>query len=273
MAKKIGLCLTGGGARGAYQIGAIKALKTLGIFDKIEAFSGTSIGAANAAVVATKGIKTAEDVWLNMPEDNIPKIVKDNEKLISLPDFKRGIYSMRIYEAVIKENVDFDVLKEKEVYVTISQGGEFEGGFKELIKSSYNHYIKKNSQVRYMPLHTLDPLDAHQSIIASSSIPLFFSPIEIDNLNCYDGGVFDNIPYMPLIEAGCDEIIIIHLQKGGSRFLKLDQYPNVTFHEIKHKGKALGKVLKFNIEQTNKLLKLGYDETIEYFNSIKKESS
>ena len=272
MAKKIGLCLTGGGARGAYQIGAIKALKTLGVFDNIKAFSGTSIGAANAAVVATKGIRTAEDVWLNMPNDNIPKIEAENEKLIRLPDFKRGIYSMRIYEKVIQENVDYDILKQKEVYVTISQGGEFDAGLKELLKSSYNHYIKKNSQVRYMPIHTLEAVDAHQSIIASSSIPLFFSPIEIDNHNCYDGGVFDNVPYTPLIEAGCDEIIIIHLQKGGTRFLKFDQHPDVTFHEIKHKGKHLGKVLKFNIEQTNRLLQLGYDETIEYFKAIKKES-
>jgi NTE family protein len=37
--------LSGGGARGAYQIGALKALQELGILDKATAFSGASIGA------------------------------------------------------------------------------------------------------------------------------------------------------------------------------------------------------------------------------------
>lgn len=274
MAKKIGLCLTGGGARGAYQIGAIKALDTLGIFKNIKAFSGTSIGAANVAVVASNSIHAAEEVWLNMPDNNIPKIEDDEEKKrLRLPDFKRGIYSMHIFESVIKESVKFDALQKKEVYVTVSQGGEFEGGFKELFKSGFSHYIKKDSQVRYMPLHEMDALEAHQSIIASSSIPLFFSPVEINNHNCYDGGVFDNIPVTPLIENGCDEIILIHLQKGGTRFFSNQKYEGVIIHEIKHAGKDLGKVLKFSQAQTKRLLKLGYEETIAYFEHYKKDKT
>jgi len=53
---KVGLCFSGGGARGAYQIGAVKALVELGIFSHIQVFSGTSIGAVNACMVATKNI-------------------------------------------------------------------------------------------------------------------------------------------------------------------------------------------------------------------------
>ena len=70
---KLGLCLSGGGARGAYQIGACMALKETGILDKIEVFSGTSIGAANAALLATNKIETVKDIWFKMPEETIIK--------------------------------------------------------------------------------------------------------------------------------------------------------------------------------------------------------
>ena len=45
---KLGICLSGGGARGAYQIGALIALRDLGIFSDAIAFSGSSIGSINA---------------------------------------------------------------------------------------------------------------------------------------------------------------------------------------------------------------------------------
>ena len=50
MKNKYALVLAGGGTKGAYQIGALKALKELGI--EIEAITGASIGAINGAIVA-----------------------------------------------------------------------------------------------------------------------------------------------------------------------------------------------------------------------------
>ena len=47
LTKEYGLVLDGGGARGAYQIGAWKALREAGV--KIEAVAGTSVGALNGA--------------------------------------------------------------------------------------------------------------------------------------------------------------------------------------------------------------------------------
>ncbi len=271
MTKKLGLCLTGGGARGGYQIGAMKALKDLGILERVEVFSGTSIGAANATVVASRSIEEAEKVWLNLPDDNIPKQTpKENgKKLFRLPDFENGIYSMEVFRSVMADAIDFDALKRKRVYVTVSLAGEKETGIGELLRSSYTHYLRGSSQVRYMETWKMDNEAILDSVIASSSIPMFFSPVKIENYNCYDGGVFDNVPVQPLIDSGCDEIVIIHLHRYKTKFFKTNKYPDtITFHEIKHTGKELGKVLKFTKSQTEKLIDLGYRETMDYFKTV-----
>lgn len=65
---KLGICLSGGGARGAYQIGALKALEELGILQKASAFSGASIGAVNVTFAAIGSLDLAMDIWFNVPE-------------------------------------------------------------------------------------------------------------------------------------------------------------------------------------------------------------
>ena len=64
LSKEYGLVFDGGGARGAYQIGAWKALKEAGV--KINAVAGTSVGALNGALVCMGDVDTAEDIWRKM---------------------------------------------------------------------------------------------------------------------------------------------------------------------------------------------------------------
>lgn len=64
MSKEYGLVFDGGGARGAYQIGAWKALVEAGV--KINAVAGTSVGALNGALVCMGDVDKAEDIWSKM---------------------------------------------------------------------------------------------------------------------------------------------------------------------------------------------------------------
>ena len=59
--KEYGLVLEGGGAKGAYQIGAWKALKEAGIH--IKGIAGTSVGALNGALIAMDDFEKAERIW------------------------------------------------------------------------------------------------------------------------------------------------------------------------------------------------------------------
>lgn len=271
-AKKIGICFTGGGARGAYQIGALKALDALGIFEYAEAFSGSSIGSANAVVAASSGIEAAERVWLELPRDNIPKNNNRNRKnndKARFFDIEQGLYSMDVFEQVVSDAIDFERLGQTEVYATISETGLHDGRFFDIFKSTYDHYLRKDSKVRYMPLHQLPEELVASCITASCSIPIFFSPVTIEDKKCYDGGMFDNVPVTPLVEGGCDVIIVIHLHRFRTRLHEpKKRFPGITFHEIRHNGNKLGRVLKFSHSQTERLLTLGYEETLAYFEKL-----
>src|SRR4029079_36871 len=60
--KRIGLVLTGGGAKGAYQVGCWKALRQAGI-TQFKAIAGTSVGAMNAVLIAGDELEPAEAAW------------------------------------------------------------------------------------------------------------------------------------------------------------------------------------------------------------------
>lgn len=139
----------------------------------------------------------------------------------------------------------------------------------ELIKASYRHYIQKESEVLYLPLQDLSANQAVKTIIASCSIPVLFPPVTLDGHKYYDGGVFDNVPIKPLVDNGCDEIIILHLHKHYF----YDPYeiaPDVKFHEIKHRG-YLGGVLNFDYDHILELYEWGYNDTMGYFKTLFEE--
>ncbi len=266
MGEKLGICFTGGGARGAYQAGVAVALEELGILARARAFAGTSIGAANAAVLATRGGAALRDVWFSLPEDNLPRNPVDREETPWYRRFRldRGVYSMEVYERVLREAVDYDRLKAREVYATLSRGGRRDEGLLDLIRATYRHYVLKESNALYVPLHDLDREAALRALIASASIPVLFPPVTLDEHKYYDGGVFDNVPIPPLIDAGCDEILIVHLHRHPFYDPKKLATEGVVFHEIKHEG-SLGRVLDFDAEHLADLYECGYDDATYYF--------
>ena len=81
-----GLVLEGGGAKGAYHIGAYKALKEMGV--EIDGVAGTSVGALNGAMIAQEDIDRAYELWNNMTysrvinanDEDIEKIKKGKLK-------------------------------------------------------------------------------------------------------------------------------------------------------------------------------------------------
>ncbi len=263
---KVGLCLTGGGARGAYQIGVAKALEELGILQKVEVFSGTSIGSVNASMLATMSVDDAKDIWFSVSNDLLKRTENIFRRIIKEKlEFKNtGVFEITSLENMLKDHLNLDKLRQKEVYVTLSEGGEVNEGIFGLFKSSFHHYIKKDeSHVVYSKISSYEDDDAiYKQILASCSIPIVFAPLQVDDKQYYDGGLYDNAPVKPLIEEGCDTIIVIHLEK--IHFLNPSKYPGITFHEIKTK-EHLGGHLNFDSDKSRKIFQYGYVEGIEYF--------
>ena len=71
--KEYGLVLDGGGARGAYQIGAWKALVEAGV--KFNAVAGTSVGALNGALICMGDVEKAESFWREWSVSSVMVVV------------------------------------------------------------------------------------------------------------------------------------------------------------------------------------------------------
>lgn len=269
MSDKIGLCLTGGGAKGAYQIGAVQALEDLGLYQEIKAFSGTSIGAANCSVLASTSIATAREIWFNMPDDalSLPKPITERIWKEKFKAFEKGIYTMDTFERVMMGKIDFDKLQEKEVYVTVSEVGEESKGLLEVIISSYQHYIKKVDKAHYIPLAEIDRDVCLDAVKASCSIPIVFPAVVNENKKYYDGGLFDNTPVTPLVKSGCDEIYVIDISFFKPSSDDLNEFPDVKFHVLRP-SESIGKILDFSSEHSKDIYEIGYNDTISYFKKL-----
>jgi NTE family protein len=255
--RKIGLCLTGGGARGAYQVGALKVLEEQGILEQVEVISGTSIGSVNAALIATKTVDELKSLWVDYPAMDFDKTVSIfktlREKKMGVVN--DGIYEIKALEGLLRKNLDVKALKKKEVYVTLSPAGMENEGAMGLLKASFKHYLKRDPQVIYSPLHEQDEELIYTQILASCSIPFVFPSVNLDGHQMFDGGLYDNVPVKPLVDAGCDTIIVIHLHRIF--FINKSKYPGIKFIEVRH-WRSLGGVLNFDSEQAQKRYDLGY---------------
>jgi len=149
-------------------------------------------------------------------------------------------------------------IRGKHVYATISDGGAVSTGFFGLMRANYEHFIKLDSKVAYVPLDNETDEEIRKTVMASCSIPFVFPPVRIDGHNYYDGGLYDNIPLTPLVANGCDKAIVVNLNRFD--YLERDKYPELKIIEIKH-SRLLGSVLKFDSERCRQLYELGYEET------------
>jgi len=261
---KIGLCLGGGGSRGAYQIGVGKALEELGIRARIDAFAGTSIGSVNAALLATMPAERALSLWLEASQDEIKategtfrRLMKERAAIV-----ESGLYSLAPLERRLRNVLDPAVLADREVFVTVSRGGGADEHFLGLMKSVYRHVLGKEQNVLYCPLGGESLDDAVSLLLASCSIPVAFPAVVNGERRYFDGGLYDNVPVKPLADAGCDTVIAVHL--FALEFVDRTRFPNVRIVEL-HPTSPLGWMLNFDPAKSQKLYRIGYEDTMKHF--------
>lgn len=240
---RIGLCLSGGGAKGSYQAGVIKSLYDRGV-NQFASISGTSIGAINGYFVFTGNVEKLEDMWINIEEnsENNIKIVNnavDNSKLIEILDE---------LDNNSKENPKFYVN-----YVNINNKQ-----IKEEVKDiSIVDKLKAMDYIKYSSLLPFNPkgaLNLRDQFIKDVNENLY----EGCNL---DGGLVRNTLIEPLINDSLDKIIIISTRQDytipDDIKLKIDEN---KLEVVRPKTILTSQdTLKFNKEFCEKMFKEGYD--------------
>ena len=209
---KVGVVLSGGGAKGLAHIGALKVIEEAGV--KIDYIGGTSMGAIVGALYASGYTATELDSLFTgtdlaeLIQDDFPRGTKsfyekeDTERYaLTLPfnDFKVAIPSalsggQKIYSELVKilyhvRNVkDFNELPIPFVCIATN------------IETGEEIVLNKG----YLP----------EAIMASGTLPSLFEPAELNGEILIDGGVLNNYPVDEVRSLGADILIGVDVQHG-----------------------------------------------------------
>lgn len=228
-ADRIGLLLSGGGARAAYQVGVLSAIAELLPADASNPFhiiSGTSAGALNAASLACHAqrlrtaVKLLEHLWKNISSDQIytpqsgkllgsasilllssmrnkgadvPRSLLDNSPLFEL--LQRVLKLNKI-----QRNIDRGLLDALSITTSAYNTGEsvsFYQGMKGLADWEGPHRIGRRSQLN------------HAHLMASAALPVLFPAVKIDNQFYGDGSVRQLAPTSTPIHLGATRLLVV----------------------------------------------------------------
>ena len=162
---RVGIALSGGGARGAAHIGVLKILsKKL----EITQLSGASAGAIIAAVFAAGKLRKMEKFLRKIKKNQVLNFFKPANSVDGVFDSKKIEEFMRIFVGNLRiEELNIPI------YIAASD-----------IKKGRIIYFKKG--------------DVAKVVSASCAIPVIFTPVKINNMLLVDAGLLDNLPVKPI---------------------------------------------------------------------------
>ncbi len=255
MIREKALVLSGGGARGAYQVGVLKAVaevaERLGISRPFRIFTGVSAGAINAVYLAAHSkdfIHASHDLaqlWSGISSEMVFRSDALSLGKISLKWMGelsmggvigaspgRALLDTTPLGDLIRQNVDFSHLKKnidsgdlKALAVTaLDYGNSVSVSF---VQSDLHWSEWKRSRRRSQAAQI-----NCEHILASSAIPLLFSPINIGNRYFGDGCVRNPAPLSPALHLGAQDVLVIGVRRQelveAPSFLAMGNPPSVA---------------------------------------------
>lgn len=256
----IGLVLSGGFAKGAYQIGALRALNSFIPLNEIKYISCASIGALNGYAYATGNLDCAEQMWKNICNNDTRLIIT---KILRSSMLQQNIKN--IYDADKKLSSTF---------------------YSALFDLSHRNIV-------YKDLTALDNGKIPLYLKASVAMPVYNRAVHLDNTSYFDGGIVDNIPVYPLLRHNLDYIICMYLDDTCYKFENTyfdNKIVKITFpcesmfkHSFVMEQELVDDMIKSGYDRTMYLLKMFFSEgyenleyiyrTIDYMNKNNKSNS
>lgn len=207
---KIGVVLSGGGAKGLAHIGVLKILEEEGV--RIDYIGGTSMGAMVGGLYASG--YTAKQLDSIFRVIDFDRVVQDN-----LPRRVKSFYDKENDE---KYAITFPFQKMRfGIPVALSRGQNTYNLFNQLLFDSRHITNFNDLPIPFLCIATdietgeeviLNKGNLAQAIVASGSFPTLFTPIEIDGRNLTDGGIVNNYPIDEVRKMGADLIIGVDVQ-------------------------------------------------------------
>jgi NTE family protein len=204
MGKNVAFVLSGGGARGALQVGALRALLESGI--KPDMLVGTSIGAANAAFFALnpemEQLDQMEKVWAEAEKVNLLPHNLLRLSILVVTNRFRGTPNRKAIEFLRSHMPDPQITF-----------GEIQGVRLYVIATDLHH-----GRVR---IYGTNPSErVLDGVLASTTLPPWMPPIPKDDEILMDGGLVSNLPIEPAISLGATEIYALDLSEPRATDVK-----------------------------------------------------
>ena len=294
MKTKLGIVLSGGGAKGAYEAGFLKALSEFNI--QPDAIAGTSIGALNGSLysanIHTKEVAILVDkIWKDLA--STPALQADKKKVFknfvevvtffsplapvskvaravayatSKGNDKKGVLSSEPVENILEKYASIDkLLNGLPFYIGVTKSS---GNFIDFLRIME---IENNGKTEYLKIQSLNRDDIYKAILASAALPLAFDAQEVNGVSYRDGclGSLDNewgnTPAKPLItEEKCTNLIVCHLNEG-SYFNRHDPiFKDVAIIEIRPKNGTFTSILdplRFSVDKIDIWMQQGYEDS------------
>ncbi|UJP00307.1 MAG: patatin-like phospholipase family protein [Nitrosomonas sp.] len=231
---KVGLVLTGGGARAAYQVGVLRAIAEL-LPDKTRnpfpIICGTSAGAINAASIAVsannfaEGVGRLEEVWSNFHVDQIYRsdlmgVIHNTLRcMLSLVSSEYGQHN----PISLLDNAPLEALLKNRFSFRTIQHCIRSGSLHALGLTAWG-YTSGQSVTFYQAAREVLPWKRAQRLglpveigvehlMASSSIPFIFPPVKLNREFFGDGSMRQLAPISPALHLGADKVLIIGVRK------------------------------------------------------------
>lgn len=281
---KVGLVLSGGGAKGFAHIGALKVIDSLGI--KIDYIAGTSMGAIVGSLYASGySGKQLDSIFKSLDYD---KVISDD-----LPRSAKTFYE-RDNSEKYAVNLPFDKFKVK-LPSALSRG---QNVFNLLSKLTL--HLSEIEQFSELPIPffclatniengnavILESGNLAQAVTASGAFPSLFQPVIIDNQLLIDGGVVNNYPINELKAKGMDIIIGVDVQDDLKDRSELQSAPDVllqinnfrTINDMKLKSKITDIYIHPDIKdftvvsfsESEQIIENGKQATLQHIDKLKR---
>ncbi|WP_199452660.1 patatin-like phospholipase family protein [Marinobacter sp. bablab_jr008] len=260
---KIGLVLSGGGAKGAYQVGMVQSLAKHGI--EVAMVSGASIGSLNGGIVASApniaiAAQRLNEVWALVAEEGVLEVNKKAipRYLMMLAaagltgpgrvgvSLLSSIYGATDHSGILATTPlsrildrylsPTDLANGKNLFVSLYPYSGRLGALSDLLKGEFLQRFDTRESV-FRHIQSLNEVDQREALLASAAIPVLFTPRKVEGEIYSDGGQGNyrkaqgNTPITPLLDKGLDAIIVSHLSDGS--LWSADDFPDETILEVR----------------------------------------
>lgn len=250
---KLGLALSGGGAKGFAHIGVFKLLEECGL--KPDIIVGTSVG-------SLMGTLFADGYSANEIKELFTGREFSEFAQLQLP--KSGLFDSKRFRSFLKRHLRAKSLEELQIPMVVIATD---------LDNGVSHEFRKGAIV--------------DAVTASCSIPIIFSPVVIDGVHYVDGGLFHNFP-VSIIREECDKVIgvnvsplvpqkykqtLYHIAERSYHYMfRANTLEDREMCDVLIEAEEFGLYKTFDLENVELISNIGYEAAVRAFQVVIQEN-